>query len=737
MTKTEIFISGTKINLGKRVGRGGEGEVFALQKSEQLAVKVYTLANLGDREEKIKAMVAADLLKVTGGAIAFPISVASLANGSFAGFIMPLVSKHRPIFELYSPAPRKRYFPNADFRLLIRAALNVTRAIDAVHQAGCVIGDINHSGILVSENGTAVLIDADSFQFSHNGKVFLCKVGVPEFTPPELQGMNLGTVTRTKNHDAFALAVLIFQLLFMGRHPFAGALSNGEMPLEKAIAEYRFAYSTQRQTGLAVPPGTATLADVPPEIASLFERAFSKNVERPKTREWIDALKRMETSLVRCSANEAHYFSRHAGKCTWCRIESQSGVDLFPSKNGPAQARLGQEETAVFARALRVDLPPLDVLPTDLANFSPHNVTLNNQTSRDSLAAIALVAAAVVLFFAVPQLWPASLVMLGVAAFIKGRGNSALTQFDLNLKSIDSRLADEVLKWRLDAKLVEAHTLKADLVQIKREFDNLPALQAQTTQKLRQTRQERLLLAHLDKHFLQHAGIYGIGPTKLRILSSYGFDTAGDLKRRSVIAVPGIGPTHAKNLNDWADGIARAFVPTFSQADEASEKNIIEREIKRIASELIQEAAQKERHLSALANTVQQSLKHTPASLAALTEERRATAGQIQARGGAVPQFAVSAVQIPTAPRIPKAPTLPTISPPSPPNPGTLRPQPTAHNPPSPNAHAPIPTPTVSIPNCPSCGQRMVRRVAKRGRRRGQPFWGCSQYPRCTGIRNI
>ena len=36
---------------------------------------------------------------------------------------------------------------------------------------------------------------------------------------------------------------------------------------------------------------------------------------------------------------------------------------------------------------------------------------------------------------------------------------------------------------------------------------------------------------------------------------------------------------------------------------------------------------------------------------------------------------------------------------------------------------------------CPDCGSRMVPRLAKRGRHNGKSFYGCSKFPRCTGIR--
>lgn len=40
-------------------------------------------------------------------------------------------------------------------------------------------------------------------------------------------------------------------------------------------------------------------------------------------------------------------------------------------------------------------------------------------------------------------------------------------------------------------------------------------------------------------------------------------------------------------------------------------------------------------------------------------------------------------------------------------------------------------------PACPECGSIMVKRTARRGRYAGREFYGCSNYPQCTGIINI
>lgn len=40
-------------------------------------------------------------------------------------------------------------------------------------------------------------------------------------------------------------------------------------------------------------------------------------------------------------------------------------------------------------------------------------------------------------------------------------------------------------------------------------------------------------------------------------------------------------------------------------------------------------------------------------------------------------------------------------------------------------------------PSCPDCGSAMVRRTARQGARAGSDFWGCSDYPKCRGTRDI
>ena len=42
-----------------------------------------------------------------------------------------------------------------------------------------------------------------------------------------------------------------------------------------------------------------------------------------------------------------------------------------------------------------------------------------------------------------------------------------------------------------------------------------------------------------------------------------------------------------------------------------------------------------------------------------------------------------------------------------------------------------------SVPYCPSCGNTMVKRQAKKGKHSGEWFWACSAYPECREIISI
>ena len=105
--------------------------------------------------------------------------------------------------------------------------------------------------------------------------------------------------------------MVIFQLLFMGRHPFSGRyLGAGEMPLERAISEFRFAYGVDAEARkMRQPPGTLALDSMPSQFVGLFRRAFL-STDRPRPREWIEPLDALAKALKKCESHNGHYYYR-------------------------------------------------------------------------------------------------------------------------------------------------------------------------------------------------------------------------------------------------------------------------------------------------------------------------------------------------------------------------------------------------------------------------------------------
>src|ERR1700683_2575712 len=87
-------------------------------------------------------------------------------NGQPDGLLMPRISGYQAAHLLYSPKSRRTNFPEAQFPFIGDSATNIARAFATVHDAGQVIGDVNHGNLLVSEQATVALIDCDSFEIT-------------------------------------------------------------------------------------------------------------------------------------------------------------------------------------------------------------------------------------------------------------------------------------------------------------------------------------------------------------------------------------------------------------------------------------------------------------------------------------------------------------------------------------------------------------------------------------------
>ncbi|MFN5369032.1 MAG: protein kinase domain-containing protein [Roseiflexaceae bacterium] len=325
--------TGASISTDKKLGAGGEGTVYTVVGQPHSVAKIYHAQRLNQAlAHKVQAMVAnppqddtRNDPKLRHVSIAWPEQVL-FSGGKFVGYVMPKIPRADDLYDLLQPQQRAKQHPHANHRTIYRIARNFALAMAAIHRKNYVIGDVNFKNALFSDTALITIVDCDSMQVTEaNGTVHRCLVGLPEYTAPELQGADFSKVNRTTDSDTFGLAVLIFQMLMQGFHPFAGRPLPGAPDVEQVhvycIKHTIFPYEQNPyfEPPKAAPPITA----LPGVIRTLMQRALTER-KRPSAQEWADALEMVEQRLIQCN-NDAEHLYPADGACVICEVDYNTG----------------------------------------------------------------------------------------------------------------------------------------------------------------------------------------------------------------------------------------------------------------------------------------------------------------------------------------------------------------------------------------------------------------------------
>jgi DNA-binding helix-hairpin-helix protein with protein kinase domain len=334
---------------GPLLGRGGEASIYAVPGRADVAAKIYHNPT-SEQADKLAAMLAAPPVAPPSPGehvtIAWPIGRLHETEGErrVVGYLMPRLETAHLIWEFYNPSARLEICPQFHHGPLLRLARNLAGAVRLLHERGYVIGDLNESNVAATVQGLVTLIDVDSFQTPGGDRLHRCRVGRPDYTPAELQGASFADVDRRLEHDNFALAVLIFQLLMQGIHPFAGTSAGGEPDsIAARIAAGAWPYAWERTTPVRPSPHAPPWCSLPPSVQELlrccFEDAHAEPALRPDAAQWQHALEQAEHELTSCANNAQHVYHRGLDRCPWCALARQQGRDPFPAPE-EVQARL-------------------------------------------------------------------------------------------------------------------------------------------------------------------------------------------------------------------------------------------------------------------------------------------------------------------------------------------------------------------------------------------------------------
>lgn len=351
MTTILYTQDGRSVSLLTRIGSGGEGDIYLSPEDPLDCAKVYTKAMPPETLSKLKLMVENPPPDPSYRArkhhsICWPSALLykSPAKNDVAGFLMPRIDTNifqKALVYIMPDQRRMRFGGGVTWKHLVAAATNISSSVDAIHQRGYCIGDLNESNLLIAPNALISIIDCDSFQVSdtRHGNTYRSLVGKGEYSPPELMGKDFAQVDRTIASDSFSLAILLFQLLMEGVHPYGakGRLVDGAPNPEAKILLGHFPH-TMRSRDVAPPDGAPPFENLHPEIQRLFERCFTvgnRNASaRPTAQEWYSVLRGLENAFKQCPNNANHTYFDHLRSCPWCTLKSKSGVDLFPPPIG-------------------------------------------------------------------------------------------------------------------------------------------------------------------------------------------------------------------------------------------------------------------------------------------------------------------------------------------------------------------------------------------------------------------
>lgn len=337
---------GSTLHLGAVLASAGEGAIHEVVGSPGLVAKLFhrDLKDLAAKLAKVEAMIASppDGAVQSDGfvVLTWPTDLVRDAAGA-VGYLMPRVdtSNAVEIHTVSNPSNRANPLPaapiwtrNVTWSHLVNVAANLCLAVDIVHRVNAVIGDFQERNILVNDTTRVTLVDCDSMQFiDAAGRKYPCGVARPEFTAPELAGVNLAGTARDKPSDLFALAVHIHLLLMAGNHPFLRGrwMNAGEQPDALTLAasgQWAGGPGSALQTHPLAPP----VSFLPSDIQQLFVRAFTAGAQnphfRPTASEWRDALLGMQ--LGTCA--RGHQIPIEADPCPWCTVDDQRAARKRP-----------------------------------------------------------------------------------------------------------------------------------------------------------------------------------------------------------------------------------------------------------------------------------------------------------------------------------------------------------------------------------------------------------------------
>ena len=139
--KTYVGLHNRTYTLDKKLGSGGEGDVYAVRNNHSQVAKVFKAVKPG-REDKLKAMISLNIQSRINGIVrlTFPEDIL-YENGHMVGFVMPTVDDTLRLFKVCREKDKDKdaIFPNYGWKHAVIIAYNIAELVEYLHKNNVII----------------------------------------------------------------------------------------------------------------------------------------------------------------------------------------------------------------------------------------------------------------------------------------------------------------------------------------------------------------------------------------------------------------------------------------------------------------------------------------------------------------------------------------------------------------------------------------------------------------------
>jgi DNA-binding helix-hairpin-helix protein with protein kinase domain len=317
--RTVTTVHGNRYRLGRELGRGGQGAVFAVE-GERLAVKLLRDRSLQARERLRDQLAMVGRLPLEDLAVARPIEHLRSPD---VGYVMELFTGMVPLRALLRPpkgtdSVTRWYFATGGLRRRLKLLARAAEVFAELHGRGLVYVDPSPDNVFVSEAIDAFevrLIDTDNLRTSTapGRTLYTPGYGAPEIVRESGAPSSLS--------DAYSFSLIAFEVLTLA-HPFLGDLvQRGEPEMEaRALAGELPWIDDSTDDRNRATTGIAREHVLSDNLRESFQIVFGAGRMDPAVRlgmvRWVEYLHRAADRTLSCpSCGGSYYFNRD--QCPW------------------------------------------------------------------------------------------------------------------------------------------------------------------------------------------------------------------------------------------------------------------------------------------------------------------------------------------------------------------------------------------------------------------------------------